>query len=309
MHLLIPFGAPSSEAGCQALRGLALPGLQALLARCGPPEIDAGDVWSLSPPHERALARALGLQGGDGQLPWAARAARADGIEVGAQAWGLLSPTHWHLGTEQVSLVDPAALMLDDGASRALFDSLQPWFVSEGFTMVWGAAHRWYIAHDSLATLATASLDRVIARNVDRWLGSDPAARRIRRLQSEAQLLLHTHPVNAEREARGLLPVNSFWLSGCGAAQPVTGAEPVVDQRLRGPALAEDLAGWTQAWATLDAGPLHDALAAQRAGQPLQLTLCGERATATLHATTPSIAQRLATAWRRPSPAALLETL
>ena len=42
------------------------------------------------------------------------RAARADGIDVGDLAWGLLTPVHWHLGTEQVSLVDPAALALDE---------------------------------------------------------------------------------------------------------------------------------------------------------------------------------------------------
>ena len=36
--------------------------------------------------------------------------------------------------------------------------------------------------------------------------------RRVRRLQSEVQMLLHTHPLNAAREDRGDLTVNSFWL-------------------------------------------------------------------------------------------------
>ena len=43
-------------------------------------------------------------------------------------------------------------------------------------------------------------------------------------------MLLYTHPINDAREARGALPVNSFWLSGCGApAATASGDEPQVD--------------------------------------------------------------------------------
>jgi hypothetical protein len=69
-------------------------------------------------------------------------------------------------------------------------------------------------------------------------------------------MLLYTHPLNDAREAQGLLPVNSFWLSGCGRAQAARGdCEPTVDARLRGPR-------WPrtgrpgQGLGTLDAGPL-----------------------------------------------------
>ncbi len=285
MHLLIPFAAPLSEAGRQALSSLAFPGLQRLLARLGPgtgdPQPasgpDAGDEWRLSPPHERAWAQALGWQGADGCLPWAARAAAADGIDVGLRAWGLLSPTHWHLGTDQVSLVDPANLRLDEATSRALFGVVQPLFTSQGFELVFGNAQRWYAAHDSLAGLACASLDRVVGRNVDRWLGQNAAARRIRLLQSEVQMLLYGHPLNEAREAQGLLPVNSFWLSGCGAAQPEARSDLLIDDSLRGPALAEDWPAWVQAWLALDQGPVAEMAQALARGEAARMTLCGER--------------------------------
>lgn len=304
MHLLIPFAAPLSEAGRQAARLLALPRLAALLARWREAERDEGDEFALSPPHERALARATGLAGASGRLPWAAQAARADGLDVADLAWGQLTPTHWHLGTEQVSLADPEALMLDDAGSRALFDAVKDLFTGEGFALHWGAPLRWYAAHESLAELATASLDRVIGRNVDAWLGSDPAARRIRRLQSEVQMLLYTHPLNAEREARGLLPVNSFWLSGCGPAQATTGVPPVVEGRLRTPALSENWPAWAKAWETLDEGPIA-ALAAAGGS----LTLCGERSWVRLEPPQGGVFARLSTLWRRPAVADLLETL
>ena len=284
MHLLIPFAAPvaeSSEAGRQALASLALPQLRALLSRLEVAGSDAGDEWSFTPPHERALARALGWAGGDGLLPWAARQAAADGLSVGNRAWGLVTPAHWHVGTDQVSLLDPQVLALDELASRACFDAVQDLFSGDGFALHWAAPYRWYATHHSLATMRCASLDRVVGRNVDTWLGKDPAARRIRRLQSEVQMQLYTHPLNDEREARGLLPVNSFWLSGCGVAQAAAALEPTVDTRLRAPALADDWAAWVKAWDTLDDGPVAHTAARASAGEAVRLTLCGERGSVT----------------------------
>jgi hypothetical protein len=298
MHWLIPFAAPLSEAGRAALRELRLPRLQALLAGCVG-ALDAGDEYSLSPPHERALARAWGWAGGggeppDGQLPFAARQALADGIAPGGLAWGLLTPAHWHVGGDQTRMLDPAALGLEAGESRAFFDALAELFTSEGFALRWGAPERWYLAHESLAGLPTASLDRVIGRNVDPWLratGSGDGARLLRRLQNEAQMLLYTHPLNDAREARGLPTLNSLWLSACGALPPEpagAGAalrvDPRVEDRLRQPALAEDWAGWARAWALIDEE------LAQR--QPARITLCGERAALDFVVPAP-------TAWRR----------
>lgn len=281
MHLLIPFAAPASErsdAAGQALGSLALPQLRALLSRLDVAGRDGGDEWSFSPPHEHALAQALGWVGGDGVLPWAARQAAADGLDVAGHAWGLVTPAHWHVGTDQVSLLDPQVLALDVAASRACFDAVQDLFTSEGFALHWAAPLRWYAAHDSLAALRCASLDRVVGRNVDGWLGKDPAARRIRRLQSEVQMRLYTHPLNDERAARGLLPINSFWLSGCGVTQPCAAPEPKVDMRLRAPALGNDWAAWVKAWDTLDEGPVAELAARAARGEAVCLTLCGERA-------------------------------
>jgi hypothetical protein len=299
MHIVIPFAAPWSEAGRTALQTMRWPWLQQLLA--GRPGLrDDGDELSLSPPHERALARAWGWSGADGQLPLAARWAAADGLDPGIRAWGLLTPAHWHLGTEQLSLTDPASLALDEATSRALFDAVRGLFTSEGFEMHWGAPLRWYITHPSLAGLACASIDRVIGRNVDRWLPAGPQARLLRRLQNEVQMLLYTHPLNDEREARRQPTVNSFWLSGCGLGQPCAG-EVQVDERLRHSALAEDWPGWAKAWAQIDEE--LPALA------PTRLTLCGERSSLTFELPARSMMGRLTSRFARPDLARELESL
>lgn len=299
MHLVIPFAAPLSEPGVAALRGLRWSQLQALLAGRAL-QRDDGDVYSLSPPHERALARARGWAGADGALPLAAAQLAADGGDPGDLAWGLLTPVHWHLGTEQVSLTDPATLMLDEAGSRAAFEAVAELFTSEGFVLRWGAPLRWYLAHECLVDLPTASIDRVIGRNVDRWLPDGPGARLLRRLQNEVQMLLYTHPLNDERQARGLPSINSFWLSGCGVAQPARG-DAVLDERLRRHALAEDWPGWAKAWAQIDAELPARGLS--------RITLCGERSAISCELPPRGLLQRLTSNFARPDIATLLETL
>lgn len=278
MHLVIPFAATLSEAGQHALSDLALPVLDELLARLTAADRNEGDEYQLSPPHERVLARALGWQGADGALPWAARAAAADGLDTGDLAWGLLSPVHWQIGRDHLTMDDPEALNLGANESRAAFDAVRPLFESEGWLCAWGAPTRWYVAHETLADLPTASLDRVIGRNPDLWMPEHPAARFVKRLQNEVQMLLYTHALNDAREAAGREPLNSFWLSGCGVHQkPARSAPPRLLDALRAPALREDWAAWAEAWRALDDGPLREALVQVHQGAALRLSLCGER--------------------------------
>lgn len=295
LHLLIPHASAASDAGAAALATLQWPHLTELLGRLDSADTDAGDEYTLSPPHEQVLAALHGWQGGDGRWPFAAWQAAQDGlpVEVPATAdnladdpastagWGLVTPCHWHVGSDQVALIDPAALELGADESRALLEALRPSFEAEGWQLVWGAPLRWYARHAVLAELKTASLDRAIGRNLDLWLrDKDPDARRLRRLQVEAQMLWHEHPVNEAREARRALPVNSFWLSGCGRAQPSRLPGPnelIVDATLRAAMLAGDWGRWCGAWHALDAGPVAELLARARRGEPVTLTLCGER--------------------------------
>jgi hypothetical protein len=303
MHLLIPYAAPLSDEGHRVLSSLRLPALQALLSELAPSERDDGDAQSLSPPHERALARAWGLAGADGRLPWGAREAERAGMDPAGHAWGMLTPVHWRVDADGVRLEDPQQLGLDAAASKALFDTVRPLLQEEGAVAAWRAPLAWLIAHPALDHLATASVDRAVGRQVEPWL---PDVGFVRRLQLEVQMLLHRHPVNDAREGAGLPPVNSVWLSGCGRHQPAADADPVqVDDRLRGPALAGDWAAWADAWRALDAGPLE---ALRRTGGAL--TLCGERSAQRFEsARTSGWWRLLARGWKRTEPATMLETL
>jgi hypothetical protein len=307
MHLMIPFAGVLSEAGRHACQSLALPQLERLLARMSATDRVGGSELSMSPPHELALARAYGWTAEDGHLPWAAHWAAIDGVTVANGAWALLTPVHLHVGTEQVSMGDPAALALDARESRELFEIVRGLFETEGVTMHWGAPLRWYASHASFATLPTAALDRVIGRNIDAWMPDAPQARLMRRLQSEVQMLLYTHEVNTRRETAGRLAVNSFWLSGSGVAPPRPARpEPAIDDRLRAPALSEDWAAWAEAWQALDAGPIAALLAAPE--DPI-LTLSGERVAQSFRRVAPSWRQRWRSTFGRTPAHAVLEAL
>jgi len=273
---------------------------------------------SLSAPHERAWAHALGWgELPDGLVPTAAWAARQHGLPAlpPQSGWALLTPAHWRLGTEQVSLTDPASLNLDEPQSRAFFDAVRDLFESEGFKLLWIEPTTWLCSHEQLAELPMASLDRVIGRNVDHWLGADVRGRLVRRLQNEVQMLLHEHPLNRAREARGEWPLNSVWLSGCGrlpATADALAAEVHIHTGLRSAALADDAQAWASAFEAFDAGELADWDAHVRRLGHGSLTLCGERGSLHWTFSADSSAARLLrkVGLRRPSePADLLHNL
>jgi hypothetical protein len=288
---------------------LNLPHLSKLLTRLNAGPQVGGDEYSFSTPHEVALASAWGWPVADGTLPWAAHQAQADGIDVHTSAWGLLTPAHWHVGRDHITMANPQALALNDLESKTLLNALQPLFSDDGWTLRWGAADRWYASHPSFANLRCASLDRVVGRNIDLWLPNTPQVKSIRRLQSEAQMLLYAHPLHDERQAKGELPVNSFWLSGCGAHQAAAADAIQVDDRLRAPLLAEDWATWAEAWSALDSTVMVDLWRRSESGEKISLTLCGERYSRRFDSAAQSLWKRVSSSWQSVAAAPILEAL
>ncbi|HNQ10722.1 MAG TPA: phosphoglycerate mutase, partial [Giesbergeria sp.] len=194
-HLIIPYAAHPSDACRQALQNLRLPHLDALLQRLTLQDNTQSPDDALSAPHERAQARALGLPDGDGRTPWAAWELHQRGRTQDAlhSAWAFVTPCHWHVRTDHVTLSDPAALRLDEAASRALLEVLAPWFAQDGVTLHYDRPTRWLAQGDTLADLATASVERVLHRDVSHWLPGEHKAHPLRRLHSEMQMLLYTH--------------------------------------------------------------------------------------------------------------------
>ena len=299
--LLIPYAASTAEGCQQALQGLALPHLDRLLARLSPhtAQTDTGEETSFTPPHERALARALGLPFDDGRTPWAAWHRHQQGQPAHGQAWAFITPCQWHVSTDHITLRDPDSLGLDEAASRVLLAIVAPWFAEDGIALHYDQPTRWLASGALFDGLATASLERVLLRDVRPWMPEPraaQAARTLHRLHSEMQMLLYTHAFNDERAARGLPVVNSFWVHGTGplpTPAPTPTSVPTVPTTLRDAALREDWRTWATAWAALDSGPVADLLRQSESGAPVQLTLCGERNAQGFHSAPRGLAQRI----------------
>ena len=282
MHLLIPYAASHAE-GCQAtLATLKVPNLQKLISRLNAEALDEGGELSWSPPHERALARALGLAVSDGLIPWAALQAQKYPELAHLQgAWAFVTLCHWQATTHEVTMRQLPMQDLSAEESDTLLVAMKPFFAQDGITLYPHEPGRW-LAHGAVFDgLPSASPDRVLGRNLSPWMPTAAQASGLIRLVSEMQMLLYTHPVNDARERRGALAANAIWFSGTGTA-PVSlsgpaSARPVVVTALREPALQDDWTGWASAWHQLDASQIRQLLDAQGRGDTVQLTLCGER--------------------------------
>jgi hypothetical protein len=291
MHLMIPHAGALDDAARHAFAGLSLPHLGAQLARLTAAETWGSDEYAPQPPHHLALAALRGQ---------AAPSAAAWAVEAGPElCWALMTPVHLAVGTDGVDVLPPAALRLSESdAARFVALLKELWPEAQGWQWRLLDATHWAIGHASaLDGLQAASIERAAGRPIEPWL---PESRVLRRWQNEAQMLLHGHALNAEREARGEHVVNAVWIGDIGrsssSASPVT-----VDARLTEPLLLGDLAAWADAWQRLDSGPL---------AQPLDsLTLCGERFARRFTAQPLSLLEKFRRRLKASDPAALLESL
>lgn len=291
MHLMIPHAGALDDAARHAFAGLNLPNLHRQLARLTAAETWGSDEFSPQPPHHLALA-ALRGQAEPSAAAWAVNA----GPEL---AWALMTPVHLAVGTDGVDVLPPAALRLSESdAARFVALLKELWPEAEGWQWRLLDATRWAIGHaTALDGLQAASIERAAGRPIEPWL---PESRVLRRWQNEAQMLLHGHALNAEREGRGEHAINSVWIGDIGRATAAAG--PVtVDARLTEPLLNGDLAAWADAWQRLDAGPL---------AKPLDsLTLCGDRFARRFTAQPLSLVEKFKRRFQAPDAAAVMESL
>jgi hypothetical protein len=211
--LVLPFALPIPEFAPDLVRALQAPALAALLSRTSShARVPANDAIRALP-HEQWLARALGIDGA-GRPAFAAAAMRACGVQRQEGTWFIVHPIHIEIARTHLMMGDLRNLGLGESESRALFATALPYFEEAGHALVYGDAHTWFMRADDWAGLDTATPDAALGMDLTDWMPSGARAAAFRRLQNEVQILWHTHPVNAAREARRLPPVNAFWSWG-----------------------------------------------------------------------------------------------
>jgi hypothetical protein len=165
----------------------------------------------------------------------------ADGGAPERHYWMRADPVHLRVDRDSLGLVDSAAFDVSLAESKALVETLNRHF---GRTMLFYPMRpaRWYVRLEKAPDMQTTPAAAARGAALDEKLPSGPDAMRFHALMNEAQMLLHEHPVNVKREARGEPALNSIWFWGGGVidakkARPfstVVGDDPLA----RGLALA-----------------------------------------------------------------------
>lgn len=164
------------------------------------------------------LPRSAGPGGKSGTWPVAAVTRQADAGDAEGAAWLRADPVYVQPDINGARLLSHGdALSLSAADSAAFLPALKPLFGDAGLPLDAPTPDRWYLRLPPGAPLPVmASLDQATGADLFDQLPEGPDGRRWRALLSEAQVVLHNHPRNAERAAAGLAPVNSLWFWGAG---------------------------------------------------------------------------------------------
>jgi hypothetical protein len=144
---------------------------------------------------------------GEGSYPAGALTLAAQGADHGEDSWARADPVHLRVVDDKLVVVPAEAFALPAEEARALCEALNAHFAGMEFTVA--QPRRWY------ARLARIEERRPALDAAGTALGLPKQAAP---LLTEIQMVLHAHPVNEAREARGEPAVNSLWLWGAGRA-------------------------------------------------------------------------------------------
>jgi hypothetical protein len=208
---------------------LTLPGLLAHVTGSGSPAPNLARLLAASgvPTREPdGLAAALAARYGIArQTDWPLAPLRLAGLGVdpGTAYWLAADPVTLVAGRDDVRLTGTVGDLTADEAA-VLVDMLNVHFAGDGLAFVAPRPNAWFVRAPGQPAVATRPLDAVAGRSLRALLPTGADAPTWRRWQSEMQMLLHEHPVNAARERAGQVLANSVWFS-CGGTRPSCGPD------------------------------------------------------------------------------------
>lgn len=137
--------------------------------------------------------------------------------DAGDISWLSADPAWVQPDLSGARLLACGQLQLSPEEAQALAEPLKPVFSDAGMTLEISSPDRWHLRLPAQTALPDFDApEQALGEDLYEHLPQGTDGRRWRVLLNEVQVLLHQHPVNAQRRARGLPPVNSVWLWGGG---------------------------------------------------------------------------------------------
>ena len=159
-----------------------------------------------------------------------------------AGPWLRADPVHLRPDIADLVLFDAVDAGVSGEEARALAEIVNKALQPDGPVIGAAHPHRWYVALEAPARMATTPLSLAAGAKVSAAMPHGPDAPRWRRWMNEVQMALHDCAVNIERERRGAPPINSVWPWGGGRLPPVSGAPAPFVQAWSDDALVRGLA-------------------------------------------------------------------
>ena len=151
-------------------------------------------------------------------IPVAALTREADCADAAGHTWLRADPAHVRADMATARMLACGDLGLSSDDCQELLRPLKPLFGDSGFPIDAPRPSRWYLRAPAGAKLpAFVPPERALGDDLRLHLPEGNEGRRWRSLLNEAQIVLHNHPLNQQRVARGQLPVNSLWFWGAGS--------------------------------------------------------------------------------------------
>lgn len=205
IHLILPDLFLPLQFAAEMSADLRLPALQKLLA-CAARTTLSSNLSTL----EQALCAAFSVRVAN-DVPIAPLSAAFDGLSAGSYLRA--DPVNLRLQRDQLLLSQTDITMPE---AEQFCASLNAYFTGQGLTFFAPHAQRWYVKVACAPDMQTTPLSEVIGANVRGALPRGEDAARWHQIFNEVQMLLHAHPLNEQREARGAVSINSVWLWGGG---------------------------------------------------------------------------------------------
>lgn len=185
-----------------------LPALEAMVGLARRTEVQSVDAdgW---------LCRFFGVER-QHDWPVAPYSCMGDGLDPEKAYWLCADPVHFHLMRDHFTLVDSSRFDLTQDESQQYATALNAHFGVDGIRFFAPSAKRWYLQLQDDPGITTHALAVAIGQDIQDLLPQGNHAGKWKSVLNEAQMLLHELPANQQREDRGELPVNSFWLWGGG---------------------------------------------------------------------------------------------
>lgn len=138
-----------------------------------------------------------------------------DGDACTGQTWAALRPVHLLAAIDHLQVAD-RPVDLDAGEAEAIAADLGRHFAADGLVFRAGSRRDWLLGIDREVRCDTCAPDGLPGRNLRELMPRGEHAAAVSSFMNEVQMLLHEHPVNLARAARGAPPVNALWPWGYG---------------------------------------------------------------------------------------------